>query len=90
MPAPARHNIHLRVTPNVYNAMKRQADRDGLTLNRWIMETCLLRVGWALGVEAGRLNVGGDAVNTDEQIREAVIDLLSHWGEPEPRDRTTA
>lgn len=66
-----RHNIQIRVTPAIYAAIKDHAEREGLSLSRWIQESLLLRIGYENGLD--------HTPEDQEQAREVVLDVFDDY-----------
>ena len=77
---PERVAITLRFAPRTHRIIKAIAEQEGQPMSQWIREALLLRVGYVIGVEQGRL----PAQPTPEELeamREAVREILGEWRE---------
>lgn len=77
---PERVAVTLRFAPRTHRIIKAIAEQEGQPMSQWIREALLLRVGYVIGVEQGRI----PAQPTPEELsamREAVRDVLREWRE---------
>ena len=77
---PERVAITLRFAPRTHKIIKAIADQDGQPLSQWIREALLLRDGFVLGVQQGRVPAQPSPAEL-EAMREAVRDVLREWRE---------
>lgn len=77
---PERVAITLRFAPRTHKIIKAIAEQDGQPMSQWIREALLLRVGYVLGVQQGRVPVAPSPEELDA-LREAVRDVLREWSE---------
>lgn len=77
---PERVAITLRFAPRTHRMIKAIAEQDGQPLSQWIREALLLRVGYVIGVERGRLPADPTPEELDA-MREAVREILREWDE---------
>ena len=77
---PERVAITLRFAPRTHQIIKAIAEREGQPMSQWIREALLLRVGYVIGVEQGRIPAQPSPEEL-EAIREAVREVLHEWRE---------
>lgn len=77
---PERVAITLRFAPRTHRIIKAIAEQEGQPLSQWIREALLLRVGYVIGVEQGRLPASPSPEEL-EAMREAIRDVLHEWRE---------
>ena len=77
---PKRIATTLRFAPRTHRVIKAIAEQEGQTMSQWIREALLLRVGYVLGVQQGRLPVAPSPEEL-EAMRQAVRDVLQEWSE---------
>jgi hypothetical protein len=77
---PERVAITLRFAPRTHQIIKAIAEQDGQPMSQWIREALLLRVGYVLGVEQGRLPANPNPAEL-EAMRQAVREVLHEWRE---------
>jgi hypothetical protein len=77
---PERIAITLRFAPRTHRIIKAIAEQEGQPMSQWIREALLLRVGYVIGVEQGRLPAQPSPEELDA-IRAAVREILHEWRE---------